>query len=725
MDNKTPQEKEKKEIKDLLEIYNESESCDKLNFSEMRTNIMLASGDHYNRQGDSSINRIRDSKNISPTAKIRLTKNHIGRISKIYVNSILSGSPNVTIAPANPKEIQHQKDAELNNSVLSWLKVENDIKKKTHLWAKDFVEVGEVFVELTWDDTQGKQIGWEPVVDSLGQPIPHPDILPDGTPNPMAGQMQQSDIPVMSGKLCFDLHHGFDVLRHPGVKSMDESPYLIIRKMEKRSELLKKFAFNPDAEKFIKDAKGDSYKVFQSQTAGYKKTDDIVLVRKHYYRPCALYPKGYYYIYTEEGILDENELPFGIFPIEHEAFDEVTTAPRGKSIIKQLRPYQIEINRASSKIAETQVTIGDDKIIYFAGAKPTSGANQPGIRFLNVNSPQAPVVVPGRNGEQYVDYVQMQIAEMYQVADVAELDKDMNGQLDPYTLLFRSMKQKQKFSYYSEKFELFLVRVHKKALELFRKYASPAFMIPVVGKTEQVNIEAFKSSKDMCWNIKVEPMSDDIETKFGKQITLNHILQYVGTTLDKGELGKFLRLSPYLNTEQMFQDLTQDWDNLVNDRLALDRGELPPANPYDNHDYMIKGLTARMKQPDFKNLHPVAQRNYMMKLKEHEEIKKQQALEIQRAQAGLIPSGGYAVACDSYVPDPKNPESTKRVRVPSEALEWLLKQLKIQGSAQEQIEMLGNTQAVADIAQLFNNAQGVNQLPQQMGTEGTNGYTRN
>lgn len=717
-------EKPNKEIKDLNQIYSDSENCDKDNFAEMRTNILLSSGDHYNRAGNTSWSRLRDAKNLSPTQKIRLTKNHIGRIAKIYVNSILSQSPNVTISPKNPKEIQHQKDAELNNSVLDWIKVENDIKKKIHLWAKDYVEVGEIFIKLYWDVDGGKQVGWEPLTDEQGQIITHPPYDEMGMPHPQAGQPMQSEIPVMSGKLCFELIHGFDVLRHPGVKNMEDSPYLIVRKLEYKKELLKKFAGNPDVEAFIKNAKGDTFNVFQSNNTGYKKTEDTVLVKEFYYRPCAIYPKGYYYIATEEGILAQDELPFGIFPIEHEFFDEITTAPRGKSIIKQLRPYQIEINRASSKIAETQVTIGDDKIIYFAGAKPSSGANQPGVRFMNVNSPQAPVVVPGRSGEQYVDYVNMQISEMYQIADVQELDKDMNGQLDPYTLLFRSMRQKQKFSYYSEKFENFLVRVHKKALELFRQYATPQFLIPVLGKSEMVNIQVFKSSTDVAWNIVVEPMSDDIETKMGKQITLNHVLQYIGPQLDKGDIGKFLRLSPYLNTEKMFQDMTQDWDNLTNDILQLDRGEYPQPNTYDNHDYMIKGLASRMKQPDFKYLHPQAQMNYQRKMQEHESIKKEQMLAVQRAESGFIPAQGYAVVCDLYVPDPEDPQKTKRVKVPSEALTWLLKQLEIQGNTQKDIEKIGNQQAIADIAAQFNNAQG-QVTPQQMSIGAINGYNSN
>jgi hypothetical protein len=331
----------------------------------------------------------------------------------------------------------------------------------------------------------------------------------------------------------------------------------------------------------------------------------------------------------------------------------------------------------------------------------------------------SPTIIPGRTGEQYVEYINSQISEMYQISDVAELDKEMTGQLDPYTMLFRSIKQKQKFSFYSEKFENFLVEVHKTALDLFKRYASPMIMIPVLGKNEQINMEEFKASPDTCWQIKVEPMSDDLETKMGKQLSLNHILQFVGSSLDKKDIGKMLRLSPYLNTEKMFGDMTQDWDNLTNDILALDKGQYPIASKHEDHEYLVKGLVSRMKQPDFSFLPPQVQQMYEQKKTEHEEAMAQQAMQIKQAQSEFIPSGGYAVTCDLYVPDPNNPKTSKRVKIPAESLSWLLKQLEVQGSGQEAIEGLNNPQAASEIAQMVTaGSMGPGQAPQSQQPQG-------
>ena len=64
-----------------------------------------------------------------------------------------------------------------------------------------------------------------------------------------------------------------------------------------------------------------------------------------------------------------------------------------------------------------------------------------------------------------------------------------------------------------------------------------------------------------------------------------------------------------------------------------------------------------------------------------------QKLQIQRAEAGFIPTGGYSVVCDFYVQDPSDPtgEKTRRARLPYEAVSWLIKQLELQGTGQKDL----------------------------------------
>lgn len=691
-----------KTVNDLNTLYRESETCDKDLLSEMRTNLQLVSGDHYNRQGSRYWNRIREAKQLAPEIRLRITKNHIGKITKMYINSIQTHSPGVSIVPKNESEIQDQKAAEQHQAVWQDIKHRHKIQKKIRTWIKDYVEIGEVCTKVFWDPDAGVQIGWEPEVDEMGQPLKSPDQMHPLTGQLIPGQMQPSDRPVMSGDLVFETIHGFDLRRDTNIKNMDDAPWLGYAKMVPMKELQARYADTPQA-KYIQESSIDTFRVFEGSNNSYKNTKDLTQVREFYYKPCSEFPNGYFYIFTELGILEEGELPFGIFPIVYEGFDEITTSPRHYSIIRQLRPYQIEINRAASKVAEHQITVGDTKVFLLSGSKPSSGVNRPGIRYESITG-QAPVVVPGQVGEQYIPYIDSQIREMYQVADLAdEIDKDPT-QIEAYALLFRSLKQKKKFVLYAEKFEGFLVDVAHLSLSLMKKYAPPQLFVSMVGKNEQVNVAEFKSSDDLKWQIKVEPQVDDIETKFGKQLVLNNIIQYAGNNVDPKDLGMFIRMSPYLNNERMLSKFTADWDNAQNDILALDRGEYPSPQRYENHEYLLEALTNRLKQPDFRFKPPQIQMLYAKKIQEHEQAVALKAQQLQMAESGFIPTTGFQVACDFYVPDPKNPQSSKRVRVPSDALQWVLKKIEDQGTELDSIQGLP-PQSMAEIGQMINPAQ--------------------
>jgi hypothetical protein len=328
------------DIAELNKRYKEGESCDSKLFSEQRSNVLLVAGEHYNKSGSKFWNRIRDNKQLSSEQKIRLTKNHIQKITKTYINNITSFAPGVMAVPKNENEPQDKKVAELNNAVIADLKSKLKTRKKQRQWAQDFIEIGEVFVKIHYDRMAGDFRGFEAEMDpETGQPVV--DEM---------GQPKASDRPVFTGQLQFERIFGFNVLRDPGAKAFEDSPYVIVRKMAQVKDLKALVGNDEDKLKLIQESSDDTFVVFDAVNGEYTKSKDQVLVHEHYLRPCALYPMGYYFICTMEGILFEGELPFGIFPIKYAGFDESATSPRAHSIIKVVRPYQAEVNRSGSKI---------------------------------------------------------------------------------------------------------------------------------------------------------------------------------------------------------------------------------------------------------------------------------------------------------------------------------------------------------------------------------------
>ena len=672
-------------IDELNRLYTESDHVDHDIFAEQRSNILLVSGDHYSRYSSKFWNRIRESRELSQDQKLRLTKNHIQKISKSYINNIISQAPGVIPVPNNPKELQDQKAAELNKAVWQYAKVQHGLKMKTLSWAKDFIDTGEVAVKIFWNPLAGRFLGYEQSINEEGEA----EFNDDGSP-------KSNGKAVFSGDLVFEKIYGFNLLRAPEAKTMHESRYLTIRKMVQKSELEALIGDDEEKKKKLTDSRDETFLVFDGSRSMYNKTENQVLLKEVYFRPCYDYPNGYFYFHTDQAILFEGELPFGIFPIVYEGFDEVQTTPRHRSVIKTARPYQIEINRASSKIAEHQITLGDDKIILQNGSKMTSGPSHPGIRVLYATG-GAPTLLEGRTGDQYLGYVQAQISEMYSAVNLMEDSEEKDQGADPFASLYKSIRHKKKFVVYAEKFINFHTTVCKTYLDLAKNYFDENMLIPAIGRSEYINIVEFKSQEPLSSQIKIEEMSDDIETQMGRHLVLNHILQYVGQNLEKDDIGKIIRQMPFANHEETYSDLTLNYDTATNIILALDRGELVVPSKRHDDQYVLKRLEARRLQSDYQLLDPQIRANYDQIIEFYEQIAAEKAQEIKMAQSEFIPSGGAMIKVDYYVPDPTNKTRSIRATLPAESVDWLIKQLSNQGTSQDQFKR--QTSAVqADIA---------------------------
>lgn len=700
---------------ELIQLYNAAESCDQELFAEQRSNLLLVAGDHYNKKGSRQWNRIRESKDLSADQKLRLTKNHVQKISKTYVNTLVSYAPSVTIRPNNEKELQDVKSAELNKAVLQHGKTKMKVvQEKTLQYAEDFVNIGELAVKMFWDPFAGDLMGYEPELDQFGQPVTDEEGNPQQTPK-------------FSGAIVPERIFGFNLLRTPETKDMECSSPLIIRKMVSVEDL--KIKCNGDAEmlKAVQESADRTFHVFDANTNTYSnKNKSETMLLEFYFPKCVSYPMGYFYYATLSGKLWEGELPFGIWPIVYTGMDSVQTSPRHRSLIKQLRPFQAEVNRTGSKIAEHQITIGDDKLLLPSGSKISNGVQLPGVRSIQYTGGK-PEYLAGRSGDHYVTYMTSQIQEMYQIAnvDMESAEKDLQGDL--MLQLFKSIKQKKKFSIYTGKFEAFFVRYWELYLELAKNYFDDNMLIPAIGKSEFINISEFRNTDPLSSQIKVEPQTDDVESMMGKQVIFNHAIQYIGNSLDKKSIGKIMKNMPFGNFENAFSELTMDEDMATNMILAIDRGEAPMPNKYDEHLYMIKRLTERTRQADYSQLDPQIQKNYDTYIKHYEGLEEKRMVAMKQAQSEFIPSGGARVKVDFYVASPANPDRTERATLPTEAVSWLIDQLAKQGSSQEALSRV-NQGAVAEMATSFNQREGA-QLqsmqsppPQMQGPASPEGY---
>ena len=665
-------------LTDIREIVRSSKEADSIIHADMRSNVLLYSAEHYNKLLNNIIGNQRGPDVVPKEKTVRITKNHVRRIINQYINSVTSHGPSATAAPSNENEIRDIKAADINRSVIQHARTRYDLPKKHVSQAQSFFVTGEVGSCITWDYSKGKMLGYKPKLDENGEMV-----LDEW------GRPEASDEPVFSGAPCIDGIWGWNLIRDRNVESLDDSAFIGYEKLVATKELEAKYKDDPAKMKFIQGGSSDTIRIFEPGNGAYYDEKGQSLVTYIFWRKCKEFPNGWWNLSTKEGILEEGELPEGIFPIVYETCLDRPSSARGQSPIKDWRPYQIEINRATSKQAEHQITIGDDKLVIPNGGSISQSAQLPGVRVYKASG-AAPTVIAGRTGAQFVDYIESTLREWYHVAMVPELleDKKEGQSFDAYAQLYKNLRQKKQFSYYGDKFERFIVKFYELLLEVLRAYLPDDEVIQMIGKSEAVNIQEFKNQDPLTNQIKIEPISDDLDTQMGKQLAFNHLIQYVGPNLSRNDIGKIVTEMPFLSEgKRIFSDLVIDEENATNLVLQLDRGVMPFLKPGLNKAYTLSRLTARQNKSDYDFLPEQSKFNYDMFIKQLDEAMIAEQQSIKALQADFIPAQGMLIGVDFYYPDPVTGKS-KRVRLPQDAVSWLIKRLEEQGSSLQKMEQL-------------------------------------
>lgn len=666
-------------LSDIREIVRSSKEADSVVHADMRSNVLLYSSEHYARRLNEVIGQSRGPDAAPKEKTIRITKNHTRRIINQYINTVTGHGPSATAAPSNENEIRDIKAADINRSVIQHARSRYDLPKKHVTQAQTFFITGEVGNCILWDYTKGKMLGYKPKTDpETGE------MVLDAWGRPEAG-----DEPVFAGAPVIKGIWGWNLIRDRNVESLDDSAFLGYEELVPTKELKEKYKDDEKKLKMIQGGAQETIRIFEPGNGVYYDEQGQSLLTYIFWRKSSEYPNGWWNLSTKDGVLEEGELPMGIFPIVYETCLDRPSSARGQSPIKDWRPYQIEINRATSKQAEHQITIGDDKLVFTNGSSVSQSAQLPGIRTYKSSGP-APVVIPGRSGTQFVEYIESTLREWYHVAMVPELleDKKDGQAFDPYAQLYKNLRQKKQFSYYGDKFERYTVKFYELLLEVLRAYLPDDEVIQMIGKSEAVNIQEFKNQDPLTNQIKVEPISDDLDTQMGKQLAFNHLIQYVGPNLSRNDIGKIVTEMPFLSEgKRIFGDLVIDEENATNLVLQLDRGDLPRLKPGINKEYVLSRLTSRQNKSDYDFLPPQAQRNYDLFIQQLDAAMIAEQQSIKALQADFIPAQGMLIGVDFYYPDPVTGKS-KRVRLPQDAVSWLIKRLEEQGSSLEKMEQL-------------------------------------
>lgn len=682
------------DIGKLNEMYSRAESADSDIFNEMRTNLLMVSGKHYAKTSKRIQRRIEGS-GVDEATKIRLVQNRIWRNTNIYKNHLIKACPGVRPKPHAESEIQDRKAAEIANSVWQDAKHRYSLRAQDQELINHLVDIGEMCEVIFWDPNKGELVGYEQEMSEGGQPLYHsplgekttePHTIDQASGQAIPHEPVKSNKPIYSGDFVFEVVPAYNLKRDPAADTMDRSQWFMIDKMMSKSEAKLLCGGDEELLKAVESSSATQYRIFDATKSDYVDSKDQVLIKQFIHRPCYKHPNGRLILFVESKIIHDMELPYGVFHLNWAGFQKLPGSPRAHSIIRVGRPMQADINRLVSMSAENSIAFGSDRLLIQKGSGVEKGGELGGTRIMRYTG-ERPEILPGRPGEQFVEAIQARISAMDDAMMVNGLDEEINGQLDPYSLLYRSARQKNRYAIYAEIVQEFMKRRVNIFFKLAKEYLPEDRMIQIVGRKEYVNIAEFKGVSDLSYSIELEEVSDDIESTLGKALMQQQILQYTGKDLPPEAVVEIISQMPWIDQSSV-SDLMADKKNADNDILAMDRGIYVAARKGENHKYIIKRLDRRMKDRDFDLLSPQIKEAYEKKRHEHEELISVEMAEMTALKSQLIPTGGALVTVDLYVnvPGQDGQQKPMRWRAPYEALQWLHQTLETQRMAQMDYE---------------------------------------
>lgn len=643
--------------------FRQGKRADEASFAEMRSSLLLYTGKHGReiRGRDSNVPReLASYSGRAENVTLKFTRNQIPRIADVYVNEILRQSPDIAVIPKDGGDVKANRLAKLN------FRVYEEHKKKTagyrYLREEEvlrFVVEGEVACKLYWD-AEKEWVREEPI-------------------------------------------SSYNLIRSPGAESIESAEWLGQETIYTKQKFKEMFGEHTGVDtnveggglNFSEEGTKD-FVVFDSRDREYRELKGVA-VREVYYRPCRRYPQGYYFHFTEERILDHGPLPGGIFPIVTGRCFMTPGLARGHSFVRQAYQYQIEINRASGQDATNMVQFGSDKLLTSSNSNVSLGDNFEGVTHLKVSGFQARLQdaifhMVGTGVPKFMEYITSLIKELdYNLNILSAMEERKQPRSgDVSFVLYSSIKDKQRFSSISRRYEAYCKEKAETTLRLLRHYLTAEDLIHDGNREDAVLIDEFKSTSNEDYTFDVQIANETPETMLGKQLMIQQVLQYTGQSLTRDDIGLLIRNSTLGNIHELASNFTTAYDAVVQNIVLLEKGVFPRITPTEDFKYKAEKITQRMNRPDFHYLDPRVQRLFGEFLRLCEEQIARQNEEKMKAEAGMIPVSGDPIRVDiwSQIRGPKG--GYRRVAIPRDALNWLMKMLEKQGTMVEQLEGLSD-----------------------------------
>ncbi len=286
--------------------------------------------------------------------RVRLTVNKLPPLVELSIATFLRYKPIISTSPATSDEDDRRtaKVSELLARYL-WDELETDVLLVEMLtW---MFTTGSAFMRVGWDNKKGRRI---PIYNKVPWMDPETGIIEEVDGEEVVGY-QYDGLPTL------DVIDPFSMAVEPGALKFDDAAWCIVTEILRIGELEQRFNTKIDPSNANDDR---IHTPMYIERDSQIENEDRAALMQMYERPTKAHPNGRLIYKANNKILDEQELPGGQIRICH--FRNIILPGEfwPTSMVSQVIPLQMEINRGRSQLIENRNLTSRPQLIAAEGS---------------------------------------------------------------------------------------------------------------------------------------------------------------------------------------------------------------------------------------------------------------------------------------------------------------------------------------------------------------------
>ena len=527
------------------------------------------------RNFEAPINRVRNRGNTTGITVNKILPTIQNRQAKICQNP-----PRYDVRPES-NSTEDKEGGRLGLDVLRWIWDTQHIDEKRLNLVMWLQECGHAYLKASWDPTLGKEM-----ID------------------PETGELDYE------GDVRIDVKSSFEIFPDPLAKSLDEASYIIeatVRKIDyfrmrypEKGHLVEPedcWLMSLQYEERIK-----SMNVRGPAASFQQAMKDCAIELIKYEKRSKDYPNGRMIICANGILLEDKELPIGVIPFAK--FDDIMIGGKyySEAIITHLRPLNEQSNNVIRKRADwvNKLLAGKYAAARGSGLTQESLNDQSGeIVYYDVvpNAPNggapAPMAIP--NIPQYAyneeDKIDAQINYVSGISDVSRGEIPSAG-IPAIGMQLLVEQDQSRIGVMVEQHERSYAKLGTYILKFVSKFYTMDRTMKIAGKqgfmVKTVNGAMLRGNTDVIV-VKGSTLPGSKVLR-RQEITNAYQLGILGNPDDVKVREKVLAAMEFGDIAEMWRKQALDEYQVMLGIKQIEKGELPQAHKYDNHEYWIQQL---------------------------------------------------------------------------------------------------------------------------------------